>query len=523
MKRVLSIILTVTLVLSFSTFTVFANHGNGQGNGFGQGFGQSGMSDFRDMKGHWCDGAVQKIKSQGIIEGYSDGTFQPDKAITEAELAVILSRLLDKLGTDTEYSDSDTDDEDLSDVPSWARDSVKFGMNHNYFGHGRFHSQVQCNRLYAMVAIAKALDLDPVTDFEDNPFTDWGLMSKEDYGYILALYEEGYISGYPDGNFNPNNLITRAQIAKILEKLLEDGYADGTTSDDENAPTWDNDSEITTEEVLATSVELEWSGAEDDVKVVGYKVMYEVDDKDKVKYVTGKSAAISGLDEDTEYEFTVEAKDAAGNWSDDGPSVTVTTDEATEDSEDPTWDNDSTITATAIGTNYIDLKWSAADDDDRVASYKVIYKSDDETKTKYFTGNTGRISGLDEDTEYDITVEAKDAAGNLSDDGPSVTVTTLEEDAPDTAVPTWPSGSTLTVKLSATNTVTLTWPDANDNTRVTKYKIYKDNQLVKTVDGDANSYDISGLGSNTDYTFKVRAVDAAGNTSASLTATYLNE
>lgn len=524
MKRVLSIVMAVTLILSLSTFNAFAGNGNGKDNGKDKdnGNGHKVSKEFKDMKGHWGKDDVEKIQSKGIIEGYSDGTFQPDNAITEAELAVIIDRLLEARFTDDDESindddDSDSDDEELSDAPAWAKDSISKGFEKKYLNQKRFHSHVQASRLMACVAIAKALDLEPVTDFTTNPFKDRNLMSDEDFGYLLALYKDGYISGYPDGNFNPNKLITRVQIAKIIEKLLEDELA----SDDENAPTWDDDAALKAKDVEATSLKLEWSGAEDDVKVVGYKIILKVDDITKVKYITGTTATVGGLEPDTEYDFTVEAKDAAGNWSDDGPSVTVTTDEAVVDKEDPRW-SDESVTATAIRVDSVDLKWSGATDDVKVVAYKVTYELNDTTKTKYFYGTTGRIGGLEADEEYTFTVEAKDAAGNWSDDGPSVTVTTLEKTVADTSDPTWPNKAALEISESD-GVITVEWPDAEDNVGVTSYKFYKDGQLFKTLDNDVNKVRISGLDTNTEYTFKVRAVDAAGNLSDKLEDTYLTD
>lgn len=523
MKRVLSIVLAVTLVLSLSAFPAFAGNGNGKDNGNSH----KASKEFKDMKGHWGKDSVEKIQAKGIIEGYSDGTFQPDKAITEAELAVIIDRLLDaRLSSDDDDDESmigddesDADEDELSDVPAWAKNAISKGFEKHYLNQKRFHSHVQASRLMACVAIAKALDLEPVTDFTNNPFKDRNLMSDEDYGYLLALYKGGYISGYPDGNFNPNKLITRAQIAKIIEKLLDEGV----TSDDTTAPTWSSDSEVTAEDVQAASVKLVWSGAEDDVKVTGYKIILKVDNISKVKYVTGTTVVVGGLEPDTEYDFTVEARDAAGNWSTDGPSATVTTDEAAEDTAAPSWSDDSSVTATAVRVDSVDLKWSGATDNIKVVSYKVTYKLNDTTKTKYFYGTTGRISGLEADKDYTFAVEAKDAAGNWSDDGPSVAVTTLEKAIADTAAPTWPSGAALTVSSSESGVATVVWPDAEDNTGVTAYKIYKDGQLINTLSADANNVNITGLSADTEYTFKVRAVDAAGNISTSLSKTYLTE
>jgi N-acetylmuramoyl-L-alanine amidase len=46
-----------------------------------------------DYKGHWAEMSIEKANNTGIINGYPDGTWQPEKPVTRAELAVILDRL----------------------------------------------------------------------------------------------------------------------------------------------------------------------------------------------------------------------------------------------------------------------------------------------------------------------------------------------------------------------------------------------------------------------------------------------
>ncbi len=413
MKRIVSIVLSTVLVLALFSGAAFAGNGNGNGKN----------KEFKDMKGHWSKQTVERMQNYGILNGYADGSFQPDRALTQAELAVIIERLLELRGVkdDVGLTDDDEDDDEYSDIPKWAKKAVKKGIQNNYFNLKRFHSHVQVDRLTACVALAKALGLDPVTDFEKNPFKDLKLLNDEDFGYLLALYEEGYIKGY-NGYFNPYSMLSRAQMAAIIDNLLN--QRDDADSDDKTAPEWASNSTITATAIRATSVDLKWSGATDDVRVTGYKVMYKVDGTDKVKYVSGRTAAISGLEADEVYTFTVEAKDAAGKWSDDGPSVTVTT---------------------------------------------------------------------------------------------------LKEAVTDTSVPTWPSGTALTVSPSVSGVVTLIWPDAEDNVGVVSYKVYQDGQLIHTMAKDANSVNLSGLKADTEYNFKVRAFDAAGNMSTSLSKNYLTD
>ena len=46
-----------------------------------------------DITGHWAEKAIRRCVEYGLMQGYPDGSFQPDKPVTRAELAVILDRL----------------------------------------------------------------------------------------------------------------------------------------------------------------------------------------------------------------------------------------------------------------------------------------------------------------------------------------------------------------------------------------------------------------------------------------------
>lgn len=46
-----------------------------------------------DVSGHWAEKAIRRCIERGLLRGYPDGSFQPDKPVTRAELAVILDRL----------------------------------------------------------------------------------------------------------------------------------------------------------------------------------------------------------------------------------------------------------------------------------------------------------------------------------------------------------------------------------------------------------------------------------------------
>ena len=49
---------------------------------------------FSDTQKHWAKADIEKVAAKGIMNGYSDNTFKPDKTVTRAELATVLARLM---------------------------------------------------------------------------------------------------------------------------------------------------------------------------------------------------------------------------------------------------------------------------------------------------------------------------------------------------------------------------------------------------------------------------------------------
>lgn len=203
--------------------------------------------------------------------------------------------------------------------------------------------------------------------------------------------------------------------------------------------------------------------------------------------------------------------------------VAVMTGSLTEatDAGAPTWPAGK-LTASDITQTSLTLSWSGSLDDMGVTGYRLytyqgsgmdtLLAATDVTEAGY------EVTGLNAGAPYTFKVEACDAVGNWSTDGPVLTVTTAAE-GDDTTAPTWPEGSALTVSDKSQTGLTLSWTSASDDLAVDAYQVYKDGALLDTVYG-ATTYNVTGLNPGTEYTFKVEAGDAAGNwTTVGLSAT----
>ncbi|MBF7081623.1 S-layer homology domain-containing protein [Desulfallas sp. Bu1-1] len=93
---------------------------------------------------------------------------------------------------------------------------------------------------------------------------------------------------------------------------------------DTESPTWLAGSSLSATSIGQTGLTLVWNGAVDNAGVTGYCIYR---DGEPLDTVAGSvySYAITGLTPGTAYTFCVQAGDAAGNWTSDGPTITVTT------------------------------------------------------------------------------------------------------------------------------------------------------------------------------------------------------
>lgn len=290
---------------------------------------------------------------------------------------------------------------------------------------------------------------------------------------------------------------------------------------------WPEGSKLEATGITRTGVTLSWPAAMDNLGVTGYRIYNGIDAEPLlvtgIEPVESEAGAvyryeISGLLPNTQYTFKVEARDAAGSWSKDGPSVIVTTLPG-EDITPPVWAEGSTLAASGITSDGLTLTWSAtATDDSGIYGYRITNGTGEQaitvTDAVYTETVTGavysyQVTGLQPGTTYSFKVEAGDTGGNWSADGPSVPATTLS--AADTAPPVWPEGSMFDASKITASGLTLTWTQAEDDTGVTGYRIYKGSEEIAALPGKELRYEVTGLAAGTEYHFSVQAGDEAGN------------
>lgn len=169
-----------------------------------------------DISGHWAEQIIVKWLDAGKINGYEDGTFQPDRNVTRAEFATILSNLVGEREASEEpipqFADVSQDD--------WFYDNVMKLVERGVISEGEyFYPNEYITRQDAMSMAGRAFY---VRDFEIKSieqFADFSEISEYAQIYVAGFVSAGYVVGYEDNTIRPQNPITRAECLKMLDGL----------------------------------------------------------------------------------------------------------------------------------------------------------------------------------------------------------------------------------------------------------------------------------------------------------------
>jgi len=245
---------------------------------------------------------------------------------------------------------------------------------------------------------------------------------------------------------------------------------------------------VTTTDILAT-----WTSSTDNVGVVGYNVYL---DGTKVATVLNPSYKFVGLEENTLYTVRVEAFDAAGNKASASTFATTLKSADTEAPSTPSGLN------TAVTTNTIVATWIASTDNVGVVGYNVYL---DGTKVATVSSTSYKFVGLEEDNLYSITVEAFDAANNISLASSTIARTDKTPEKIDDISPTIPN-----IDIEVTkDSIKANWGSSYDESGIKEYNIYLNGALVGTT--TKNGFEIGGLMPSTKYDFTLEVVDNNDN------------
>lgn len=170
---------------------------------------------FPDVKqDKWYYSVVTDMTSQGLLNGYEDGNFKPNKTISFSEFVAIVARCVSL-------------EDSIGQTSHWASDKMQAALEKGWYDWDEcpptgetFNSPIQ--RQIATKVLIKAFAPDATGDYSTwyHQINDAGSISGRYYDTTWAAYELGLIEGDNNGNFNPAKGLTRAESCAIISRAL---------------------------------------------------------------------------------------------------------------------------------------------------------------------------------------------------------------------------------------------------------------------------------------------------------------
>ena len=186
-------------------------------------------ADYSDMPQNWSKEAMEFAVKNNFITGVGENKIAPKAALTRAQLAAILSRVMQTGAGDVSVLDSFTD----ADKNAWYAGAMAKAVELNiFYGDGdSIYPDRPVTRQELFTILVRAFSVTGGDESTLASYNDAGSISSWAKAAISAMIAQGYASGYEDKTLRPAQQVTREEFAQLLHRMREH-YSSSDTSED---------------------------------------------------------------------------------------------------------------------------------------------------------------------------------------------------------------------------------------------------------------------------------------------------
>lgn len=186
-------------------------------------------ADYSDMPQNWSKEAMEFAVKNNFITGVGENKIAPKAALTRAQLAAILSRVMQTGAGDVSVLDNFTD----ADKNAWYAGSMAKAVELNiFYGDGdSIYPDRPVTRQELFTILVRAFSVTGGDESTLASYNDAGSISSWAKAAISAMIAQGYAAGYEDKTLRPAQQVTREEFAQLLHRMREH-YSSSDTSED---------------------------------------------------------------------------------------------------------------------------------------------------------------------------------------------------------------------------------------------------------------------------------------------------
>ncbi|MGG4128446.1 S-layer homology domain-containing protein [Paenibacillus illinoisensis] len=173
----------------------------------------------KDTEGHWAKSLIDQALTAGFVQGYGDGTFRPNQKVTRAEFITMLGRAMKLNTSSTVTTYTDAKQIPIWSAP-YIVEAASAGIISGYTD-GSFKPNKPLNRAEMVTMIARASST-PEGSKASLSFEDRNQIPAWAAPYVASMVDAGLIDGIGGNRFAPLQTATRAESVKLILSLLDE-------------------------------------------------------------------------------------------------------------------------------------------------------------------------------------------------------------------------------------------------------------------------------------------------------------
>lgn len=165
---------------------------------------------YTDIENHWSKSIVARLDTYGVVKGYGDDTFRPDRKMSVAEF---LKMMLVSMGNTLENGQI-----------YWASEYINKAIELELIEENEFSDyDAKVTRMQMARIVANALGNVTAEDeyTVKSKVYDYATIQEDYKEDVIVAVGEKIITGYEDGSFRPYEIVTRAQASAVMVRFIE--------------------------------------------------------------------------------------------------------------------------------------------------------------------------------------------------------------------------------------------------------------------------------------------------------------
>ncbi|AEG59145.1 S-layer homology domain-containing protein [Desulforamulus ruminis] len=235
-SKLLMVLLSICLLSTLFAGSVWADSGKkNKGNQGMRGY-QGKSTVFVDVNNHWAKNDIEKLQFKGIMKGYENQQFMPERSVTKNEAIAIIMRVVNH-----EEISFNKVDAFKNIFPSWMGLAPVQAYDAGIIADWElvnWNGNQPATRIEVAMWLSRASEDKDVSLEEMLSYAkDVKQLSKDELVYAAVMYNKGIMKGSANGYLNPYKAISRGEFAVMISRFMNSEGLDDQDPDDEDSST----------------------------------------------------------------------------------------------------------------------------------------------------------------------------------------------------------------------------------------------------------------------------------------------